>query len=359
MHASQVGGMKMSVRVWNALLLAMAVLVAAGCTEPKAEEPHSGTRSSEQAAPNTGSSIATKRRVFVSNYKTDTLSVVEGQPEMEAKVLPAGASPHGLDIRPTEPRLLAVANSTDFGVTLFDPDTLEKKGAIETSRGPQDLVFSKDGKRLLVISPLEWTLHTIDVDEMKVVGEPFKFKNKPRRILLSPDGKKLYVLMVVGGDGTGANVTVMDSESFEIEKEVEVGRHPQDMALGNNGKTLVTASFDDSMLSVIDTDTLETTGRVPAGTGMGLAVHQSKPIAYSMVSFDDEIQVVDLESGKTLKTFSGGSWPTYPSFDKSGRYLYIPHEESANVVKLDTETNEIVAKIAVGDEPIEVVVYEP
>lgn len=349
----------MSVRRWSTALVTTAALLAAGCTESKTESPDSSAAPSGQAAPVATSHTAPIRRVFVSNYKTDTLSVVEGSPEMETKVLPAGASPHGLDIRPIEPRLLAIANSTDFGVTFLDPDTLEKKGEIETSRGPQDLVFSKDGKRLFVISPLEWTMHTIDVDAMKVAGEPFKFKNKPRRILLSPDGKKLYVLLVVGGDGTGANVTVLDADSFELEKEVEVGRHPQDMALGNNGKTLVTASFDDSMLSVIDTDTLEVTGRVSAGTGMGLAVHQTKPIAYSMVSFDDEIQIVDLESGKTLKTFSAGSWPTYPSFDKSGRYLYIPHEESANIVKLDTETNEVVAKVAVGDEPIEVVVYEP
>ncbi len=298
-------------------------------------------------------------RIFVSNYRADTISVVEGNPGMEVKAIPGGDSPHGMALRPTQPRLLAVANSTGSGVTFIDPETLENKQHVATSGGPQDLVFSLDGHFLYVISPTSFDLHVIDVDAMTTVGEPTRFHKKPRRILTDASGKRLFVLLVdVEGKGTSAEIAVMNAATREIEKRIPVGRHPDAMAIGNKGRTLASASFDDSTISVIDTDTLEVVATHPALTGMGLAIHPDKAIAYSMESFDDVIQILDLETGAEIKTISAGAWPTFPTFGPSGRYLYIPHEDSDSIVKLDTETNEVVAKIAVGREPIEVAIFE-
>ncbi len=316
---------------------------------------------SEKAAKGGPEKLVTKRRVFVSNYKNDTLSIAEGEPVMETRTIPAGASPHGLAIRMSKPRLLAVANSTAFGVTFFDPDTLEKKGQVETSRGPEDLVFSKDEKLLYVVSPMSFDLQVIDVAKMETVGEPTKFDDaKPRRLVINDDGTKLFVLMVgVDEKGAGSHVAVLDRLTRTTVKRIPIGKFPHSIALGNNGRTLATTSFDDSTITVIDAASLEVLGTYEALTGMGLAIHPTKPIAYSTESFDDTIQILDLTTGAEITTLTAGQWPTYPSFGPDGRLLYIPHEESDSVVVLDTETNTVVGKISVGSEPIEVAIYEP
>lgn len=311
-------------------------------------------------ATNDGENADRKLRIFVSNYQADTISVVEGDPGMEVRTIPGGESPHGLALRPSKPHLLAVANSTGNGVTFVDADTLEEKGVVQTSRGPQDLVFSSDGKSLFVISPLAFDLQVVDVDTMKVVGEPIRFEKKPRRILLDASGDRLFVLLIsLAKGGQGAEVAVLDAKTREVLKRIPVGRQPDGMALGNRGRTLASASFDDSSITVIDTASLEVVATYPARTGMGLAIHPDKPIAYSSESFDDNIQVLDLETGKEITTISAGAWPTYSSFGPDGRYLYVPHEESDSVVVIDTDTNKVVAKIAVGREPIELAVYRP
>ncbi len=334
-------------------------LVAGGCNVAESDQtaiaPPAHTEQQSATAP-IGDGGA---RIFVSNYRSDSISVVEGNPGAEVATIAALESPHGLALRTSKPPLLAVANSTGFGVTLIDPKSLEKKGFVETSRGPQDLVFSRDGKHLFVISPLSFDLQVVDVAAMRRLGEPIKFEKKPRRILSDSKGERIFVLLVGQAEGGGgAAVAVLDANTREILTRIPVGRHPDAMALGNNGETLATTSFDDSTITVIDTGSLEVRATYPALTGMGLAIHPTKPVAYSCESFDDVVQVLDLNTGAEIAKLSAGSWPTFPQFGSEGRYLYVPHEDSDSLVTWDTLTNKVVAKVAVGREPIEVAVYE-
>jgi len=94
-------------------------------------------------------------------------------------------------------------------------------------------------------------------------------------------------------------------------------------------------------------------------TGYGIVVHPTRPLLYSMASFDDEVEVLNLDSGKVAGHFSYGGWPTYSAITRDGRYLYVVHEDSDNVAKIDTATNQLVVKIAVGAQPGNAVIFEP
>ena len=348
----------------------LALLLSMGCTStgdsadennppPPASKAKAAGGPAQEPKQLPAKSSKKRRRIFVSNYQGDTISVVEGSPEMEVKTFAAGPGPHGMAIRPNEPRLLAVANAAGLGVTFFNPDTFEQVADFPNlTRGPQDVVFSADGKTLFVVGTLEFKIHFIDVDAMKEIKPPLGVDLKPRRAILSPDGKALYVLLVAPGDGKGTQVGVVDIKTRKITKTIPIDIHPRSMALGNNGRYLVTDSFDNSTLTVIDTTTHEVIAVHKSPTGMGLAVHPTKPLAYPMESFDGEFYVFDLEKGKVTKTIVAGQWPTYPEVGPDGRYLYIPHEESDSLVKFDLETEEVAMKVVVGKEPIEVAIYD-
>lgn len=298
------------------------------------------------------------RRVFAANYAADTVSVADGDPAVEKHVLEGFDSPQDLKLRPVAPVYLAVANSTGVGVTLIDPVSLETKTTIDTG-GPIDhLAFSPDGKHLFALDIGSGKIHVIDMETLAIAGEAIEFQpTEARHLEMAHDGSRIYVLAVVGET---ANVAVVDLPSRTVRPErIEVDKFPKAFGLGNNGRTVAAASFDNSTISVIDTQTLKVVATHSAETGLGMAIHPTKPLAYSMASFDDEFHVVDLESGETLKTVAAGTFPTYPSFGPEGRFLYIPNEESDSVVKFDTETNTVVHKIAVGKGPVAVAVYEP
>jgi len=340
------------------LLAVSCVVVASACQ--RSEEPAASAPSSGAAAPTVAGAVEAPRRVFVSNYVGNTVSVIEGDPEMETKAIAGFESPHGIAIQPTGQRLVAVAEATSFGVKLVDPRSLEIVGSIDDiTSGPQDLEFSPDGKTLYVLGTLDLSLNFIDMETRKVSGEKLRFEKKPRRIKVDPSTGRLYILLVALGDGIGAEVIEVDPATKKISRRAPVEKFPTGLGFGNNRSLLVSASFDNSTLTVVDAKTMKVLKTIESETGIGLVVHPSKPIAYSMVSFDNEIDIVDLDSGETIKKLTAGQWPTHPAFDRGGRYLYVPHEESDSVAKLDTETNEVVMKIAVGQEPIEVAVWEP
>ncbi len=335
-------------------LLCCGTLALAACTRSAAPETDAKAETANEAQ----QARTDEPRIFVANYKAETVSVIEGDPGTEVRAIPLDGAPHGMDVRPTDPPLLAVARSTGFSVALIDPVSLEQKADIETSKGPQHVRFSNDGERLFVVSPYTFEMHVIDVDDAEV-AQVVAFDKKPRRIVVDPNRARIFVLLVAGNEHGGSEIAVIDESSLEITKKIPVGEFPRDLALGNHGKTLVSASFDESTLSVVDTDTLEVVATHDAMTGYGLAVHPAKPIAYSSESFDSVVQVIDLESGREIETITAGRWPNYPAFGPNGRYVYIPHEDSDSLVKIDTTTNQVAAKIAVGVEPVEVAIYHP
>ena len=223
-----------------------------------------------------------KMRLFVSNYRDDTVSVIEGDPEHEVKVLHVGDSPEGLALR-NDPPLVAVANGTSSHVTLIDPVRMKILGTLPCSTGPEAVSFSADGKLLYVTSPREKKIDILDVEAGKAAFDSIAMPGQPTRLALSPDGRRLYVTL---HEAKGA-VLVFDTSTRRIVRRVPVGRFPTGLALSRDGRRLLAASFDDSTVTVIDTETFKALHTFPVDTGYGLVIHPTEPVVYSMDSFDD------------------------------------------------------------------------
>lgn len=286
-----------------------------------------------------------EQRIFVSNYKDDTVSVLEGDPLREIKVIAVGDSPVGIAAR-SRPPLVAVANSTGARVTLIDPVRLEILRQVEVGEIPEHVAFSSDGKLLFVSMPKQKQVAMINPDT-GIAGEPIGLERKPKRLVVSPDGRRLYVLLHAKEGG----VAVVDIATRSLETIIPTGAFPTDFGLSRDGRRLVAASFDDDNVTVIDTEALKPIATWPVGTGLGLLVHPTKPIAYSLESFDDAVQVMNYETGVLVATVALGEFPTYGAITADGRFLYVADEDSDNISKFDTETNQRLERIAVGSDP--------
>src|SRR5690606_23470536 len=130
-----------------------------------------------------------------------------------------------------------------------------------------------------------------------------------------------------------------------------VGKSPSGIALNGDGTRLLAASFDDSTISVIDTASLQVLATHEVPTGFGLLAHPTRPLAYSLASFDDLIAVLDYERGAIASTIESAQWPTYGAISSDGSTLYVPNEDSDNLAIIDTATQTVTLRIAVGDEP--------
>lgn len=313
-----------------ALVIVAALACAAGCTR------------SDSA------SKATKNLLFVSNYGDDTVSVLDPETGRELKVLDVGKSPEGLDVRYGPSPLVAVASSTGHEVTLIDPRTLEITRRLGAGKGPRDVVFSPDGTLLYVTSPYDQSLDVVSVESGQPVGDPVRFPDhKPTRLHISPDGDRVFVLLT-GAEGA---LAVVDTHERKILKQIPVGPFPKDIAMTPDGSRVFAASFDGNKVTVIDGKTLEVLAEHTVETGEGLLAHPVKPLLYSMTSGFDEVDVLNYETGETVAELELGSWPTRSAISPDGKFLYLVHEDSDNVAKVDTDTNEMVQRMAVGKNP--------
>jgi YVTN family beta-propeller protein len=66
--------------------------------------------------------------------------------------------------------------------------------------------------------------------------------------------------------------------------------------------------------------------------------------------------VVDYQKKETVATIPVGQKPTYSTMSPDGRFVYVVNGTDGNVMKLDTTTNQILGRIAVGVEPAAAVV---
>lgn len=286
-------------------------------------------------------------RVFVSNYRSDTVSVVDPALAREVKVIPVEKGPIGLALRGGATPQIGVANSTGNTVTLIDPDTMAVVGTLPVGKGPESIAFSPDGTLLYANSPYDLTVTRTDAVQGRPAGDPLRFDRRPGELVLSPDGRRLYVLIK---DPRG-EVVAIDTAQWTVVGTMPVGKSPTGIALSSDGGRLLAASFDDSTISVIDTAKLAVLSTIEAPTGLGLIAHPTQPLVFSLASFDDSVAVVDFAAGKVAGAIDVGQWPTYGAISSDGRTLYVPNEDSDNLAIIDVDGRAVTVRVAVGDEP--------
>ena len=295
-----------------------------------------------------------ERWIFVANFGDGTVSVIDGRLDREVRVIPVGRAPQSLALRRKNP-LIAVANSGASTVSLIDPKALTAPPAtVPVGRGPEAVAFSPDGRWLFATSYYDQTVTVTDLATLRPAREPLPLSPRPRRLLPSADGRTLYVLL---HDNPGA-VAAVDLATWQVSKTITTDRFPSDLVLTPDGKSLVVTSSDVDTATVVDAASLTVTEQYRIDTDDALLIHPTKKLFYAMSSFEGEVVVYDYAARRPVTSIAVGEWPTHSAMTADGRFLYVVNNDSNNVVKVDTETNTAVLRIAVGSGPEDAVILE-
>ncbi len=103
-----------------------------------------------------------------------------------------------------------------------------------------------DARTIYVSNEKGNSISIVDGDKLELVEE-VAVGERPRGIVLSPDGKFLYVC--ASDDDT---VQILDTATLEIVGTLPSGPDPEVIVISPDGKTLYAANEDDNLVTVID-----------------------------------------------------------------------------------------------------------
>lgn len=297
---------------------------------------------------------APQRWIFVANFADDSVSVIDGTLDREVRVVPVGRAPQSLALRRRNP-LIAVANSGASTVSLIDPEAITAPAVtVPVGLGPEAVAFSRDGSLLFATSYYDETVTVTDLATRRPAREPMVLSPRPRRLLPSPDGRTLFVLL----HGNPGALAAIDLATWQVSKKIVTDSFPSDLVLMPGGRSLLLTSSDVDTALVVDAASLAVVERYRLDTDDALLIHPTKPLFYSMSSFEGEVVVYDYAARHRVTSIAVGEWPTHSALTADGRFLYVVNNDSNNVVKVDTETNTALLRIAVGSGPEDAVILE-
>ena len=114
-------------------------------------------------------------------------------------------------------------------------------------------------ERILVSNEKDNTITVLDSTSLQII-KTIPVGARPRGILLSKDGKSLYVCT-----SDADHIEVVDLASYTVSRTLPSGPDPEFFALSPDGKTLYAANEDNALVSEIDIASGQVTNEIAVG----------------------------------------------------------------------------------------------
>jgi len=183
---------------------------------------------------------------YVSNFRQHTLEVIDTETLTVQRTVEVGGHPKVIAMSPSQRRLY-VANWANEEVTELDAETFEIRRRLSTGEHPRGMAIGMGGQRIFVAAMYS---HLIQVFDRGASNERTSFHpcDYPRHLRLSPDESRLYASC-----SCCRQVRWFDPRTYRMMGIAQTGENPRTIALSTDGRWLAAADFDDSTITLIDT----------------------------------------------------------------------------------------------------------
>ena len=288
-----------------------------------------------------------KDRIFVTNEKSNNISVIDADTLNVEHTIDVGDRPRGIGLSPDSSELyvaiseenkivvldpnslkilrdfeagsdpetfgvhpngnIYISNEDDAKASVFNPKTGKQLAEIKVGLEPEGVAISPDGKRVIVTSESTNMLHVIKAPE-NVIESNILIGSRPRAAVFTKSGDIAYATAEISGE-----VVKVDMNKAKILKTASLGdakAKPKDVILAKDEKTIYVAGGRANKIIVMDADTLEIIKGIPVGKRVwGLAMSGDGQRVFTTNGVSGTVSVIDTGKNEVIKTIEVGKFP--------------------------------------------------
>ena len=303
-----------------------------------------------------GSSI-----LFVALRDEDVVAAIDMGPGEEVARIPTGSTPLSVLMTPDE-RYLFVANTggsegtSENRVTVIETATHRVAASIEVDTAPLDLALSANGQLVYVTNSQSKSISVIEVASLTVRNRiRVPVARGPYGVAIHPNGSRLYVT-----DIDGNQVLVVDTARRATVGRIDVIEEPRSLVISADGKRLYVSGGDfgddgGGGIAVVDTESesVVTTILIDAGI-FRLALSPDGSRLYGTDRSNAQLIVVDVAQNRvvnSVKVLPEGEETRDLFVSRDGSQIYVTNQESNDLVIFDAESLQILRTLSFENRP--------
>jgi YVTN family beta-propeller protein len=300
----------------------------------------------------------TRNEIYVVNTESNSLSVIDAERNFVVATIGLGRTPYFLDVSNDGQRAY-VANSASNNVSVIDLAGRKAIGTIGVGIAPGMARVTADGKTVVVSNRGQDSVSLLDAEKLTLRGSIF-ICAQPTDIAILPDSSKAFVVCPAAatstnqkakksaqqtrtGEGPG-QVAVIDLKTEKLLALLDVGKMPVHLALKPDAGEIFVSNFGSDSVSTIETGNNEVGNTQPMGGSpvRGL-VSADNALLYESNFGSDSVSVYSIQNGKFLKAIPVGSKPDALALQpaRNGKQYWLlaanSHSNDAAVIFINTD----------------------
>jgi len=292
--------------------------------------------------------MATTDVLIVLNKDEDSVSFLEASNGRLLKVLPVGSHPHEVAIT-RDCRTAYVSNAMGNSISILDTESMTETGRIEHEdfQFPHDLKIPPDGTKLYVAVTYASKVFIYQRPSHRLLKVLPTGQRLSHMLAPTPDWRRLYIPNL-GSD----TLSVLNTESDEIEYHISVGKKPEGVAVHPSGEFLYVANQDDSNIYVLSTEHHGVLTKHPIGElPVRLVFSPDGRYAVTANRLSHDVSVIDTQRHWEIKRIPVGRWPGGIVFDPRGTRAYVANNKTNDISVIDVKSLKEIGRFDAGIHP--------
>ena len=321
--------------------------------------------------------------VFVSNERSDDVTVIDGKTDAVVTTFPVGKRPRGIHATPDGKRLFvtlsgsprmapgidenrAPADKRADGLGVIDATARKLNDRWHVGSDPEQFAVSKDGKFAFIANEDDASASIVDLSAGQARGK-IKVSDEPEGVGVNPANGEVYVTCEEKGE-----VFAIDPDAQRVIAKIDTGGRPRSVAFLPDGSRAYVPCENVGYVAVIDAKSHKLLSKIQLPMGslpMGTAISKDGKELYVSTGRGNAVAIIDTQKNKVPRSpllsargegegeesivamipVGNRAWGI--ALDPTESKLYTANGASNDVSVVDLKSRKELRRIKVGDGP--------